>query len=189
MRDAHWPAGAYAAEFRDERSFAGALALLRDDGYTKVEAYTSYHVREIEAALPEPPSPLPLLTFFGGVTGGAAGYAIQYYANVVSYPLNIGGRPIHAAPAFLIPTFEGTVLGAALAAFFGLFALLRLPRLWHPFFEVDGHESAAVDRYWIAVDADDPRGTPDLIANALTRLHPRRVVYVPPEEHWAGRAT
>lgn len=189
MSDDHWPDGAYAAEFSDERSFAGALALLREDGYTKLEGYTPYEVRQIEPAMRHAPSPLPLLTFFGGAAGGTAGYVIQYYASVVAYPLNIGGRPINAIPAFLIPTFEGAVLGAALAAFVGMFAMLRLPRLWHPFFEVDGYESAAVDRYWIAIDASDARGTPDLIANALRRFAPRRVVFIPPEGDWPGRRT
>jgi hypothetical protein len=178
MRDAQWPDGAYAAEFVDERTFAGAVAVLRDDGYTKLETYTPYEVRRLAAVLSESPSVLPYLTLLGGVIGGAVSYAIQWFANAVSYPLNIGGRPAHAAPAFFIPTFEGAVLVAALVAFVGMFATLRLPRLWHPMFEQDGFESAAIDHFWIAIDASDPRGTPDLIARALLRLQPVRVVRV-----------
>lgn len=178
MGDAHWPDGAYAAVFADERTFAGALALLRDDGYTAIETYAPYPVHPVESADAEPPSSLPTLTFFGGLGGGLIAYWIQWYANVVSYPLNIGGRPMHAVPAFFIPTFEGVVLGAALVTFVGLWWSLRLPQPWHPMFEVDGFESATVDGYWIAIDARDHRGTPDLIAHALLRLEPIRVVHV-----------
>ena len=178
MHDAHWPNGAYAAEFRDERAFAGAVALLQEEGYTRIETYTPYSVSRVEPTEPAHPSRLGPLAFLGGAAGAAIGYWVQWYANAVSYPLDIGGRPVHAVPAFFIPTFEGAVLGAALAAFVGLLWSLRLPRLWHPMFEVDGFESAMVDSYWIAIDVRDHRGTPDLIANALLRLEPFRVVHV-----------
>lgn len=181
MRDAHWPDGAYAAEFSDERQFVGALATLRDAGYSRIETYTPYHVNRVETSLPEPPSSLPLLVFGAGVVGGAFGYWIQWFADAVSYPLNIGGRPAHAVPAFFIPTFEATVLSASLAAFIGLFATLRLPRPWHPVFEVDGFERATVDHFWIAIDAGDSRADPALTRRALESLEPVRVLSIPAE--------
>jgi len=87
------------------------------------------------------------------LVGMVLAYGIQWWANVHDYPLNSGGRPVHAVPAFLLATFEGTVLCAALAAFFGLMIWLRLPRLWAPIDEVDGFGRASVDRFWIAVGA------------------------------------
>jgi len=179
MRDTRWPSGAYAAEFSSERHFAGAVAILRGQGYSKIETYTPYPVPHIEAVLPESPSVLPPLVLLAGFGGGLLGYWIQWYTNAVSYPLNIGGRPAHAAPAFFIPTFEGTILVAATAAFVGLFALLRLPQPWHPMFEIDGFERASIDRFWIAVDATDARGSGDLTPRALEALKPLRVVRVP----------
>ena len=179
MRDGHLSAGAYAAEFADERHFAGAVALLRDEGYTKIETYTPYPVERVERVLPEPPSLLPPLVFLAGVGGALVGYWIQWFANAVSYPLDIGGRPAHAAPAFFIPTFEATVLSAGIAAFVGLWALLRLPRPWHPMFEAEGFERASIDHFWIAVDLSDPRGDRSLTWQALERLEPLRVVSVP----------
>jgi hypothetical protein len=179
MRDTHWPRGAYAAEFADERHFAGALAMLRDDGYTKIEVYTPYPVERVDPALPEPPSLLPPLAFVAGIGGAAIGYWIQWFANAVSYPLNIGGRPAHAAPAFFIPTFEATVLSAAIVVFVGLFAVLRLPQPWHPMFEIDGFERASIDRFWIAIDASDLRASDDVTPRALEALHPLRVARVP----------
>jgi len=178
MRDAHFPSGAYAAEFADERHLAGAVAMLREQGYTKIETYTPYPVARAESALAEPPSLLPPLVFLAGAGGAVIGYWIQWFANAVSYPLNIGGRPAHAAPAFFIATFEATVLSAALAAFVGLWALLRLPRPWHPMFEVDGFERASIDHFWIAVDLTDRRGDGTLTRQALEGLQPLRVVRV-----------
>jgi hypothetical protein len=177
-RDAHWPDGAYAAEFADERHFAGALGALRDQGYTKIETYTPYPVGQTDGLMPEPPSILPLVVFLAGLTGGAIAYWIQWYANAVSYPLDIGGRPTHAVPAFLIPTFEGTVLAASVAAFAVLLLLLRLPRPWHPAFELEGFERAAIDRYWIAIDASDRRVDAELTPADLHRLMPLRVARV-----------
>jgi hypothetical protein len=177
-RDAHWPAGAYVAEFADEREFAGALAMLRDRGYAKIETYTPYPVDRAFFLLPVAPSVLPLLVFLGGVAGGAISYWIQWYANTVSYPLDIGGRPIHAVPAFFIPTFEGTILAASLTAFAGLLLLLRFPRPWHPMFEAEGFERAAIDHFWIAVDATDDRADAELTPRELQQLAPLRVARV-----------
>jgi hypothetical protein len=179
MRDAHWPNGAHAAEFDDERHLAGAVASLHDDGYRQMEVYTPYPVPGIESALRNPPSWLPLFVFLAGAAGAAMGYWIQWYTNAVSYPLNIGGRPAHAAPAFFIPTFEGTVLCAALAAFVGLFMLLRLPQPWHPVFEIDGFERASIDRFWIVVDAADRRADDLLTPLELEALAPLRVARLP----------
>jgi hypothetical protein len=98
---------------------------------------------------------------------------------VASYPLNIGGRPAHATPAFLIPTFESTILCASLAAFVGLFSVLGLPRLWHPMFEADEFDRASIDRYWLAIDATDDEADPEATPRLLASLRAERVVRVP----------
>jgi hypothetical protein len=136
-------------------------------------------VSRIESLLPERRSRLPVLVFVAGVIGAIIGYGIQFIANVVSYPLNIGGRPPHAMPAFVIPTFEATVLSAAGAAFVGLFWALRLPRPWHPMFEAEDFERVTIDRFWIAIDATDLAADRDKTPALLNRLHAERVMRVP----------
>lgn len=175
MRDKWW-AGAYVAEFADEQDFVAALSALHEEGYEKVEGYSPYPVDRVEDVLDEPKSKLPYVVLLSGLAGGAVAYWIQWFANAVSYPLNIGGRPAHAVPAFFIPTFEGTVLLASIGAFVGLFLFLRLPRPWHPVFEIDGFERATIDRYWVAVDALDRRADGDLTPRFLERLGALRVV-------------
>jgi hypothetical protein len=182
MRDLRWPHGAYAAAFDSERPFTGALESLRDQGYERIETYSPYHVPAVDAVLGQQRSFLPALVFVAGLAGAIAGYWIQWFANAVSYPLNIGGRPAHATPAFLIPTFEATILSAGLMAFGGLYALLRLPRPWHPMFEVEGFERASIDHYWIAIDADDPRADATQTPASLEALAAVRVARVPPSE-------
>jgi hypothetical protein len=177
MRDAAWPNGAYAAEFSSAQELAAALRALGHKGYTLVETYSPVPLTH---GLRERWSSLPVIVFLGGLLGGIASYAIQWYADAYAYPLDIGGRPAHAIPAFLIPTFEGTVLCAALTAFFGFFAIARLPRLWHPIFDIDGFERATVDRYWLAIDAADRRSGPDITVHELRELEPLRIVRLEP---------
>lgn len=173
MRDATWPRGAYAAEFASAEALSEAVRVLSAKGYTRVETYSPVPLTH---GIPQPRSRLPAIVFLGGLLGGIASYAIQWYADAYAYPIDIGGRPAHAIPAFLIPTFEGTVLCAALTAFFGFFVIARLPRLWHPIFELDGFQRVTVDRYWLAIDGTDHRSGPDVTIHELRELAPMRVV-------------
>ena len=175
MRDVIGPPGACFAEFASAPELRDAVTALREKGYRDVETYAPFHVPDTG---PASRSRLPLVTFAAGVFGAATGYAVQWYTNVRSYPLNIGGRPIHAVPAFLIPTFESAVLCAAVAAFVGALVTLRLPRLWRPEFEIDGFERASIDRYWVAIALRDPRADPALTVRELEALGPLRVVRV-----------
>jgi hypothetical protein len=173
MREPTWSAGTYMAEFRSPEALTNAVRTLRREGYARIETYSPV---PIDAGIPRGYSWLPVAVFAAGLLGGIASYAIQWYANAYAYPLDIGGRPSHAVPAFIIPTFEGTVLCAALAAFIGFFVVTRLPQPWHPVFEIEGFERATVDRYWLAVDAADRRGAPDLSLRELQALSPLRIV-------------
>jgi len=179
MHDLTWTEGAYAAEFASADDLASAVRALHAKGYTRIETYSPIPVTN---ASPERRSRLPVVVFIAGLLGGVASYAIQWFANAYAYPLDIGGRPAHAIPAFLIPTFEGTVLCAAAAAFVGFFWIARLPTYWHPIFEMDGFERASDDRYWLAVDASDPRAASDITIQQLRTFSPLRVVRLAPSD-------
>ena len=180
MREIVSPVGAVFAEFASPDEMLHALTDLREKGYTALESFSPFPVPGAREQIAGPRSRLPVLVFVGGFLGAIGGYAVQWYVNVQSYPLNIGGRPTHAAPAFILPSFEGAVLCAALVAFVGLLVALRLPRPWHPVFEIDRFEQATADRYWVAVDLRDRRwdrrGHEELTARDLTALRPLRVV-------------
>lgn len=164
------------AEFRTADEMLTALTALRQRGYRELESYSPFPVPGADEQLGLRRPWIPQLVFAGGLFGGILGYAIQWYANVWHYPQNIGGRPLHAVPAFIPTTFESTVLGAALGAFVGLLLLLRLPRLWHPLFEIDGFERASIDRFWVAIASGDPEFDRVYTPRALEELHAIRVI-------------
>ena len=173
------PAPLQLAEFGTGDELRAAVERLCALGYRDVEAYSPYPVPGVARRLRGGDGRIPLITLLGGLAGGAASYAIQWYAYVWSYPLNIGGRPVHPVPAFIPATFEGTVLCAALAAFVGLLLGLRLPRLWHPEHAVPGFERAMVDRFWLRVGGRDRRAADaELTRRELEALRPLRVVRV-----------
>src|SRR5579871_1524386 len=95
----------------------------REKGYRKLDAYTPFPVEELTDALHLHKNRLPLIVLIGGILGGLSGYLLQYYVTVVYFPINIAGRPLHSWPAYIIITFELTILFAALSAVFGLLAL------------------------------------------------------------------
>lgn len=178
MPDSDWSSGAYLAEFADAEQLRLAVRVLRHKGYTYLETYAPM---PNTSALSHGRSWLPFIVFLGGLSGGVISYAIQWYTNARSYPLDLGGRPANAIPAFIVSTFEGAVLFAALTAFVVFFMIVGLPRLWHPVFEVDGFERATVDRYWLAVDGLDPWTHADATMRDLNELSPIRVVTVDPQ--------
>jgi hypothetical protein len=126
-------------------------------GYRKVDAYTPYPMEEVLEALHLHHSHVPKLVLGGGLLGLAAGWGLQYWTSVVDYPLNIGGRPANAWPAFVIPAFETTVLFAALAAVLGMLALNGFPHPHHPVFDVPGFGAASRDRFFLCIEAEDPK--------------------------------
>jgi hypothetical protein len=145
------------AEFHSPHDVVEAARRVRAEGYTKVEGYSPYPLEELIEALEIGRSHLPKLVLAGGVLGAIGGYALQYWASVIEYPMNIGGRAYHAWPAFIIPTFETTILCAAGAAVFGMLALNGLPEPYHPVFNVPGFALASRDKFFLCVEAGDPR--------------------------------
>ncbi len=111
--------------------------------------------------------------------GAATGYFIQWYMVAFDFPINVGGRPPHSAPAFIPVTFELGVLFSALAIFFGLFVLWGMPRLHHPTFEVEGFRSATVDGLWLSAATE--AGKAEALVGQLRTLGARSVEVVPEE--------
>lgn len=143
------------AEFKDSDHLLKAIHGCKDAGYRRMEAYTPLPVHEVWEALGHK-SHLPKLVLAGGITGAVVGFGMQYYASVVHYPLNVGGRPFNSWPSFIIITFEMTILFAALTAVFGMLLLNGLPRPHHPVFDVEEFELASRDRFFLLIPWYDP---------------------------------
>lgn len=168
------------AEFESPEALTAAARRLREAGYSRLTAFTPFPVEDLEDELELPRTRIPLAALLAGVAGGGLAFLVQAWCNGLDYPLDVGGRPLFSWPAFVPITFELTVLGAAFAAFFGVLAASRLPRLWQPIFEVEGFERATIDRFFLGVDAADPRYAPDRLAAELSRLGALRVATVGP---------
>lgn len=144
------------AEAADETTLFALARGLRRLGYERLDAFTPCDVPGLRGALGLRRSPFGWLVFGVGVTGALVGYLIQWWTNARDYPLDVGGRPAHAIPAFIPITFDTAVLFAGAVAFFGFFIAARLPRVTHPVFDVEGFERASIDRYFVGVDYLDP---------------------------------
>ena len=116
------------AEFDNPTALVNAARATREMGYRKLDAYTPFPIEELSDALHLHKNKLPLLVLIGGIIGGTLGYLLQYFVTVIYYPINIAGRPLHSWPAYIIITFEMTILFAALTAVFGLLGLCGLSR-------------------------------------------------------------
>ena len=114
---------------------------------------------------------LPWFVFFGGVTGCATAFALAYSTQVVIYPTIVQGKPanIFTVPAFFPIMFELTILFSGFAVLFGLLALIQLPRFNHPLFASRQFHRATDDGFFLAIEARDPKfspnGTRDLLAD------------------------
>ena len=144
------------AEFSQGEALVAAAHKAYAAGYRQMNGYTPFPLDGLFEALGQRPTRLPLLTLVGGIAGGCAAYFMLYYASVISYPINVGGRPLNSWPAFLPITFELTVLGASFAAFFGMLALNGLPHPYHPLFNVPEFKLASRNRFFLCIQARDP---------------------------------
>jgi len=155
------------AEFATPAALVSALKRVRAAGYTKLDAFTPFPIEEVIEALDPPRSKVPAIVLAGGIIGGLAGWGLQFWINVVDYPLVIGGRPFNSWVAFIPPTFETTVLFAGLSALIGMLAANGLPRPYHPVFNVPRFQLASRDRYFLLVEAGDPKFDTKNVREAL----------------------
>jgi len=160
------------AEFNDPEDLVDAAKAARQAGFKKMDAYTPFPVHGLSEVLGFGRSWLPYIVLSGAIFGGGGGYLLQYYASVISYPINVGGRPLHSWPSFMIITFELAVLGAAFAAVLGMLALSKLPMPYHPVFNTPNFELASRDRFFLCVLATDPKFDPDDTRQFLEKLRP-----------------
>lgn len=168
------------AEFRDPEALKDATRRTSDEGYVMIEAYSPFPIHGLAGAMKYEHRRLPFLVLMGGILGGVAGYFLQYYASVVDYPLNIAGRPENSWPAFVVVTFEMTILGAALTSVFGMLALNGLPRPYHPVFHVPEFQMASQDRFFLSIQARDPKFELETARSFLEGLGAVKVTEVEP---------
>ncbi len=168
------------AEFDSPELLLEASEKAYELGYRKMDAYTPYPIEALPEAVGFKKPILPRIVLIGAIIGGCLGFFMQYYASVISYPLNIGGRPLNSWPSFIPVTFETTILLAAFAAVFGMFALNGLPQPYHPVFNVPRFALASRDRFFLCIESEDKLFDLTKTKKFLSDFKPKDVYEVEP---------
>jgi hypothetical protein len=145
------------AEFDSPETLLEASRRAFAEGFRRMDAYSPFPVDGLAEAIGFPRTRVPLIVLIGGIVGCIGGFWLQYWVSVIDYPINIGGRPLNSWPSFIPVTFELTILLAALAAFFGVLGLNRLPMPYHPVFNVERFELASRNRFFLCIEAADKK--------------------------------
>jgi hypothetical protein len=169
------PAYGLMAEFETEEALVEAVRRVRAEGYRRIDAYSPFPIEGLTELLGIRPTVLPYVVFISGVIGALAGWGLQYFALVINYPYNVGGRPLNSWPAMIPITFETTILFAGIAAFICIIVMNGLPEPYHPVFNVSGFERASVDRFFLVIENRDPRFNASATSNFLQSLKPTSV--------------
>src|ERR1700732_4222483 len=163
------------AEFETPTEWVHAAKGAYSAGYRKMDTFTPYPLEEAAEAIGAHHNRVSLIVLVGAMLGMIGGYSLEYWVSVIAYPINVGGKPFHSWPAFVPVTFECTILGAALSAVLGMLALNGLPMPYHPVFNVPRFALASRNRFFLCVEARDPRFNLDAPRRFLETLDPLEV--------------
>src|SRR6266536_5276598 len=167
------------AQFDNPTDLVAAARETYAAGYRSINGYSPFPIEELSDVIGFRRPFLPLIVLVGGIIGALAGFFMQYWMEVIDYPINVGGKPFNSWPAFIPITFECTVLVAAFAAVLGMLALNGLPMPYHPVFNVRRFDQASRDKFFLVIQARDPKFDLDGVWRFLEALGPREVTDVP----------
>ena len=163
------------AEFEDPTSLVTATERAHREGYRRMDAYSPFPIEELSDAIGFKRTTLPLIVLAGGIIGALGGFFMQYWMEVIDYPINVGGKPFNSWPAFIPITFECTVLVAAFAAVLGMLALNKLPQPYHPVFNAPNFALATRDSFFLVIESKDSKFDHDEVMKFLKSLEARDV--------------
>jgi Alternative complex III, ActD subunit len=166
------------AEFDDANALVEATKRTYAEGYRKMDAYSPFPIEAVWEAMHVNDRRVQLFILLGGIAGGLAGFGLCYWVSTTAYPLNVGGRPLNSWPMFIPVTFECTILGASFAAVLGMLALNGLPMPYHPVFNVPRFALASRNRFFLCIEARDPKFDLGRTRGFLETLGPREVTTV-----------
>ena len=163
------------AEYTTPAALYHACEAVRDAGYTRWDAHAPFPVHGLDRAMGLRPSRLPWVSLVLALGGALTGMGLQGWVSTTAYPLVISGKPFFSWPAFVPVTFELAVLGGALGAVFGMFAMNQLPTFYHPLFGNAAFERATDDGFFISIESWDPQFDAERTVELLRRLGATRV--------------
>lgn len=167
------------AEFETPQALLDAAGRTREAGYRRTDGFSPFPIEGLSDTLAKRPMLLPWIVLGGGLSGLIGGFAMEWFGSVVHYPLLIGGKPYFSWPAFIPIAYELTILASAGAAVVGMIALNGLPMPYHAVFNVPEFERASSHRFFLLIEARDPRFDTAETRQFLESLKPVGVYDVP----------
>jgi len=176
-----------AAEFTTTPGIYHAAEKVHAAGYKWFDCQVPFAVHGLDRAMGVKMTILPILVFFGGLTGLIAACVLQVFTNsleidiwallpVVGYQFDVSGKPLLGPAAFVPVAFEMTVLFSALTAVFGTLFLNKLPMFYHPTLKHPALSRATDDRFFLIIEARDPKFNHDDVEAFLQTLDPETVI-------------
>ena len=145
------------AEFESASSLYHACEKVRDAKFRRWDAHSPFPIHGIEEAMGLPGSKLGYVVFVMGLMGAGGALLLQWWTNAVDYPFIISGKPLFSWQAFVPICFELMVLFSAFGCFFGMLHFNKLPQYYHSLFRSKRFERVTDDKFFISIEAADPR--------------------------------
>lgn len=173
----------YLAEFTSARDVYHAAEKVRDAGYTIWDVHSPFPIHGMDNAMGLPRSILPRFVLVGGTTGLITAFLLQYLTQVIIYPTVVQAKPanIYTIPAFFPVMFELTILFSAFTTLFTCLAMMKLPRLHHPLFNSENFLRFSDDRFFVCIEARDPKFSPEKTRAFLEEIGGRSIELVEDE--------
>ncbi len=164
------------AEFKHPEELLEAAHHAFSAGYRKMEGYSPMPIEGLSDALGFKRHFVSLVVLTGGICGMFGGFLLMFWITTVAYAHNVAGHPMNSWVSYIPPTFETTVLCAALSAVIGMFAMNGLPEPYHPVFNVPEFAArGARDRFFLVIETADPLFDPQKTREFMDGLHPMGV--------------
>ena len=145
------------AQYENPHAVYKACEQVRDAGYTQWDACTPFPVHGLEKAMGAPASKLPWIVLSCGLAGSTFMLFFESWAMGSAYPMIVGGKPLFSLPAFVPVWYEFTVLSSCVSCFLANWILNGLPRPHHPAFASKAFERVTDDKFFIMIEAEDPK--------------------------------
>jgi len=167
------------AEFETPTELVHAARRTREAGFRKFDAFSPLPIHELDEAMDLHDNRVSLFTFLGGLTGCAGGFTLCSWC-ASAFPLDVGGRPLISVPMFIPITFELTILVGGLTAAISMLVMNGFPTPYHPVFNVERFATASRNKFFLCIEADDPKFDRQATATFLESLGAEEIAEVAP---------
>jgi hypothetical protein len=173
---------AVGAEFANPKALYAAAEKVRDQGYKWWDCYTPFYIHGLDKAMGVKKSFVGLFTFAGGLGGLVGGFLLITITSVYVYPLDTQGKPFFSLPGFVPILDLLMILLSAIMSIVGMTTLCMLPRLHHPLWEWPDFHRATHDKFFIVIEANDPRFNQKSAIDLLTQIGGTNLTLIGDEE-------